>query len=165
MTDHDSLTSATLLDSTASDGAIGIIEITLPARWDGPPLHHHDFDEAFYVLDGELTFQLGDELATAGRGTLTFAPRGSHHTLANVTESPARYLLICTPGGFERMFLRLEARSAGAEPSPEMLEPFPPTIAVGPTIFERLDHRSVKTARPLKPNHVRSASVSDGNRT
>jgi quercetin dioxygenase-like cupin family protein len=139
MTDHESLTSTTLLDSAQSGDAIGVIEITLPARWDGPPLHHHDFDEAFYVLDGELTLQLGEELTTAGPGTLTFAPRGSHHTLANLAESPARYLLICTPGGFERMFRRLEARKAGTEPPADALEPFPPTITVGPTIFERLD--------------------------
>jgi quercetin dioxygenase-like cupin family protein len=139
MTDHASLTSTTLLDSHRSHDAIGIIEITLPAGWDGPPLHHHDFDEAFYVLDGELTFQVGDELATAGPGSLTFAPRGSHHTLANLADSPARYLLICTPGGFERMFMRLEANKAGAEPPPEALEAFPPTIVIGPTIRERLD--------------------------
>ena len=87
----------------------------------------------------QLTFQVGEELATAGPGSLTFAPRGSHHTLANLGDSPARYLLICTPGGFERMFIRLEARKAGAEPPAEALEPFPPTIVVGPTIPERLD--------------------------
>jgi quercetin dioxygenase-like cupin family protein len=139
MTDHESLTSTTLLDSRRSADAIGIVEIALPARWNGPPLHHHDFDEAFYVLEGQLTFQLGEELTTAGPGTLTFAPRGSHHTLANLGDSPARYLLICTPGGFERMFLRLEASKAGAEPPADALEPFPPTIAVGPTIFERLN--------------------------
>ena len=139
MTDHESLTSTTLLDSRRSHDAIGVVEIALPARWDGPPLHHHDFDEAFYVLDGQLTFQLGEDLITAGPGSLTFAPRGSHHTLANRGDSPARYLLICTPGGFERMFMRLEARKSGAEPPAEALEPFPPTIVVGPTIFERLD--------------------------
>jgi len=65
-----------LLRSEQSNGEVATIEIVLPAGSAGPPLHHHDFDEAFYVLDGELTFQLGEELATAGPGTLTFAPRG-----------------------------------------------------------------------------------------
>jgi quercetin dioxygenase-like cupin family protein len=36
----------------------------------GPP-HHHDFDEIFYVLEGELTFQLEDELFTRKRGVIT----------------------------------------------------------------------------------------------
>ena len=93
-----------LLRSEQSNGEVATIEIVLPAGSAGPPLHHHDFDEAFYVLDGELTFQLGEELATAGPGTLTFAPRGSHHTLANLSAADARYLLVCTPAGFERYF-------------------------------------------------------------
>jgi mannose-6-phosphate isomerase-like protein (cupin superfamily) len=111
-----------LLRSEQSDDRVGIVEVTVPAGWPGPPLHHHAFDEAFYVLDGELTFQLGDELATAGPGSLTFAPAGSHHTLANRGERPARYVLVCTPGGFERRF------------DPEPRQPYPETIVVGPQI-------------------------------
>jgi quercetin dioxygenase-like cupin family protein len=65
-------------------------------------LHHHDFDEAFYMVEGQMTFQLGDEVRTAGPGELVFAPRGSIHTLANHSEAVARYVLVCTPGGFER---------------------------------------------------------------
>jgi quercetin dioxygenase-like cupin family protein len=135
---HDTLIAKVLLDSARSDDAIGVVEITLPPAWDGPPLHHHDFDEAFYVLDGELTLQLGEDVTTAGPGSLAFAPRGSRHTLANTGDAPARYLLICTPGGFERMFARLEARAAREEPSAEALRPFPETVVVGPTLFERL---------------------------
>jgi mannose-6-phosphate isomerase-like protein (cupin superfamily) len=123
-----------LLRSERSREQAAVIEITVPGGWPGPPLHHHDFDEAFYVLDGELTFQLGDALATRGSGSLTFAPRGSHHTLANLAEGAARYLLICTPGGFERRFDRLEAERAGVAPPPEALRPYPETIVVGPQI-------------------------------
>jgi len=135
----ESLTSTVLLRSEQSDDHVSAIEIAVPAGWPGPPLHHHDFDEAFYVLEGELTFQLGDRLITAGAGTLTFAPRGSHHTLANLADGPARYLLVCTPGGFERRFDRRAAEEAGVEPSPEALKPYPPTTFVGPRIGERED--------------------------
>ena len=141
MSRHDTLTSHVLLDAATSPAA-SVIEVALPPAWDGPPLHHHDFDEAFYVLDGELTLQLGDEVRTAGPGSLTFAPRGSHHTLANMGDAPARYLLTCTPSGFERMFLRLEARAAGVPPSEEASKPFPETTVVGPTLFERLGKAS-----------------------
>ena len=113
-----------LLRTEESNDRVGIVEVTVPAGWPGPPLHHHAFDEAFYVLDGELTFQLGDELATAGPGSLTFAPAGSHHTLANRGEQPARYVLVCTPGGFERRF------------DPEPRKPYPETMVVGPQIGE-----------------------------
>ena len=88
-----------LLRSEESADAISIIEVTVPAGWDGPPLHHHAFDEAFYVLAGELTFQLGDTLATRGPGTPTFAPRGAHHTLANLGATEARYCSSAFPAG------------------------------------------------------------------
>jgi quercetin dioxygenase-like cupin family protein len=58
-----------LLRSEQTAGAIGAIEVRVPAGWEGPPLHHHAFDEAFCVLDGELTFQLGEELVTARAGS------------------------------------------------------------------------------------------------
>lgn len=134
---NDSLHSTVLLRSERSDEEVAIIEITVPAGWPGPPLHHHDFDEAFYVLDGRLTFQLGDELATADAGSLTFAPRGSHHTLANLSDADARYLLVCTPGGFERRFDGRAAEQAGLEPAPEASKPYPETIVVGPQIHRR----------------------------
>jgi quercetin dioxygenase-like cupin family protein len=114
------------LRSEESSDAVSMIELSVPAGWDGPPLHHHDFDEAFYVLDGELTFQLGEELETRGPGTLTFAPRGSIHTLANLGDGPARYLLVCTPGGFERRF-------------EEGRDDFPRATFVGPTIRARIE--------------------------
>src|SRR3954452_18969628 len=91
-----------LLRTEQSEDRVGIVEVTVAAGWPRPPLHPPDFGEAFYVLKGELTSQLGDELATAGPGSLTFAPSGSHHTLANRGTAPARYLLVCTPRGVER---------------------------------------------------------------
>jgi mannose-6-phosphate isomerase-like protein (cupin superfamily) len=134
---NTSPSSTVLLRSEQSDDHVSVIEIAAPAGWPGPPLHHHDFDEAFYVLEGELTFQLGDRLVTARAGRLMFAPRGSHHTLANLGDGPARYALVCTPGGFERRFDRLAAERAGVEPPPEALGPYPPTIVVGPQIGAR----------------------------
>ncbi len=50
-----------LLRGEDSDSTLSIAESTMPANAAGPPLHSHAFDEAFYILDGELTFQLADE--------------------------------------------------------------------------------------------------------
>jgi quercetin dioxygenase-like cupin family protein len=123
-----------LLRSEQTDGALAVTENTVPAGWPGPPLHHHDFDETFYVLDGELVFQLGQELHRARAGTLMFAARGTHHTLANHGAQAARYLLVITPPGFERYFDRLAAELTGTTPPPESHKPFPETITVGPQI-------------------------------
>src|SRR5262245_21259242 len=122
----------TLLRSEESGGAVSMVDVTAPPRWGGPPLHHHDFDEAIYVLDGKLTFQLGDELLTATRGQFLFASAGAVHTLANLADEPARYLLVVTPAGFERFFERMAAEAAGVEPPASALEPYPDTTMVGP---------------------------------
>jgi mannose-6-phosphate isomerase-like protein (cupin superfamily) len=128
-----------LLRSGQSDGEVSVTELAVPSDFAGPPLHHHDFDEAFYILEGVMTFQLGDELRAAGPGDLVFAPRGAHHTLANLSGAPARYLLVCTPAGFENRFARAAAEQAGEEPPSWALEPYPETIFVGPRIGERPD--------------------------
>jgi len=96
-----------LLRSEESDGVVSIVDNTVPANWPGPFLHKHDFDEAFYVLEGELTFQVEDAVITKRAGELAFAPRGVAHTLANHSDAPARYVLVCTPAGFERYFARM----------------------------------------------------------
>jgi mannose-6-phosphate isomerase-like protein (cupin superfamily) len=53
-----------LLRAEHSGGAVSEISSGSLPGFGGPPLHHHDFDEAFYVIEGKLTFQLGDELLT-----------------------------------------------------------------------------------------------------
>jgi quercetin dioxygenase-like cupin family protein len=134
MSKHKAFVPQVLLRAEQSDGAVAIVEITVPPRWEGPPLHHHAFDEAFYVLEGELTFQLGDDLQTAAPGGFVFARGGDVHTLANLTDAPARYVLVITPAGFERYFDRIAAEAAGTDPPASALEPYPETIVVGPQI-------------------------------
>src|SRR3954462_11515173 len=107
------LTPNVLLRSEETGGHVSVTEIVVPPHSAGPPLHTHDFDEVFYVLEGELIFQVERELSTKGAGELSFAPRNVPHALANHNDAPARYLLVCTPAGFERHWARLEAERAG----------------------------------------------------
>lgn len=46
-----------LLRSEQSGGQVAVIDLAAPAGFAGPPLHVHDFDETFYILEGEVTFQ------------------------------------------------------------------------------------------------------------
>jgi quercetin dioxygenase-like cupin family protein len=123
-----------LLRSEETGGNVSVTEIEVPAHSAGPPLHTHDFDEAFYMLDGELIFQVDEELVTRGAGELSFAPRNVAHTLANHSEAPARYVLVCTPAGFERHWARVAAEAAGVEPPQWALQPVPEVTVVGPPI-------------------------------
>jgi quercetin dioxygenase-like cupin family protein len=102
----------------------------------GPPLHSHAFDEAFYVVDGELTIQLNNKRTTAKDGDLVFAPGGVPHTLANPAATPARFLRVITPAGFEREFARRAAKEAGAEPPKWAQQPIPEVTYLGPRIDE-----------------------------
>ena len=68
----------------------------------GPPLHiHRREDEAFYVLEGEIAFQVGDQKISASAGTFLQAPRNIPHTYKNEGKSPVRMLVFIMPPGFE----------------------------------------------------------------
>ena len=123
-----------LLHGEQSGGHVSMMENVVAARSPGPPLHLHDFDEAFYMLEGELIFQVEDELFTKRAGELAFVPRNVAHALANQTDADARYLLVCTPAGLERLFARMEAASQDVEPPDWALQPPPEVIEVGPQI-------------------------------
>lgn len=128
-----------LVRSEQSSGRIGVIESVMPPNAAGPPLHTHDFDEAFYVLDGELTFHLDGKLIIAvGARQLAFAPGGQPHTFANRGTAAARFLIACTPAGFEREFARRAARNEGVDPPEWALQEVPPVTRVGPRIGEEL---------------------------
>ena len=129
-----SLRTHVLLRSEETGGHISVTEIVVPPHSPGPPLHTHGFDEAFYLLEGELVFQFDEALATKGAGELAFAPRNVAHALANHSDAPARYLLTCTPAGFERHWARIAAEAAGVESPEWALQPIPEVTVVGPPI-------------------------------
>src|ERR1700755_642504 len=84
-----------------TDGSLGLVEQQIPAGYPGPAMHvHPDFDETFYVIEGELGFRVGDQAYEAGPGSVAFVPRGTPHTFANPGQEPARSLVLATPGGF-----------------------------------------------------------------
>ena len=128
---------AVLLCGEETGGHVSLTEIVVPPHSPGPPLHVHAFDEAFYMLDGELIFQLGDALVTRRPGEVFFAARNVAHALANRSDAPARYVLVCTPAGFERHWARLAAAAAGVEPPDWALNPIPEVTVVGLQIAGR----------------------------
>jgi quercetin dioxygenase-like cupin family protein len=124
-----------------TDGHLGLVEETLSPGFDGPPLHVHPaFDELFFVLEGELTFQVRDELKTVSTGQWLLAPRGVPHTFANHSAQPARALIAVTPAGFERYFRLVSAQLTGTEPPADAFGPRPATEQVGPPIAR--EHRA-----------------------
>ena len=88
--------------AATSDGLAGddfvLVEWTAEVgrHWIAPLHAHHADDEAWYVLEGELGFRLGDEEVVAGAGSALMASRGTPHTFWNAGDVEARYLLVVT---------------------------------------------------------------------
>ncbi len=102
--------------------AFSQIEVDDP-RDTGPPLHvHHNEDETFYVLDGDVTFQVGDERIDVTAGDFLFAPRDIPHAYV-VRSERARMLVTASPGGVEQVFVSLGVPVTGSEPPAEAVMP------------------------------------------
>jgi quercetin dioxygenase-like cupin family protein len=101
-------------------GAYGLLE-TMAAPGSAVPAHiHHTEDEAFYVLEGELTIRIGGERRKAPTGTFAFIPRGSIHAVTNAGSRSARALVILSPAGFERAFAEMAQVMPRADTPPDM---------------------------------------------
>ena len=107
--------------------------------WQGgePPVHYHTReDEFFYVLEGEATFMVGEEIRRGGCGLFVWAPREVPHGFAFETER-VRMLAGFLPAGQEAVFHAFSApdpqRAPAAEPDPADLPNF--------AAMEALDNR------------------------
>jgi quercetin dioxygenase-like cupin family protein len=103
----------TIKSSGASTaGRVAVTEGLAP-RGSGSPLHvHHNEDEWFYVIEGELTFWVGGRVITAPAGSFVYGPRDVPHTFT-VSSEQARFLLVVEPAGFED-FVRALSEPAGS---------------------------------------------------
>lgn len=110
----------TLMRSTAktTNGGFGLMEHwSIPPGFASPYHRHHQEDEAFYVLEGEMAFVCDGKWMRGGPGTYVFGPRELAHGFKVVGDKPARMLLLCAPGGFESFVLEL-GQPADAPPVP-----------------------------------------------
>lgn len=88
-----------------TSGAYSVHDNMIPAGSPGPRPHiHRNHDEAFYVLEGELTVRVGPRTFTAPTGSFVMVPRGVVHQPSNPGTQPTRVLLIFSPAGMDRFF-------------------------------------------------------------
>jgi quercetin dioxygenase-like cupin family protein len=83
-------------------GQFTIIDVTCPPGLEVPLHVHHREDEAFWILAGEVTLYVGDDMVHAGPGDYAFGPRDVPHRYV-VGDSGCRMLFICAPAGFEHL--------------------------------------------------------------
>jgi quercetin dioxygenase-like cupin family protein len=82
-------------------GAFTIIEVGLPPGEMIPPHTHTREDECNFVLEGELTCDVGGEIVVAPAGSYVVKPRGVYHALCNAGTEPVWVIELHAPGGFE----------------------------------------------------------------
>lgn len=109
------------IPAAATGGSFSIGEQLLP-KGSAPPVHRHTReDEAWIVLDGEVTFFLDDERHEAGTGAYVFGPRGRAHTFLIESET-ARIATFILPGACEDFF-HATGRKAASPTLPPPSEP------------------------------------------
>jgi quercetin dioxygenase-like cupin family protein len=102
------------------DGLISAIEVTAP-RGSMPPLHVHDEDEGFYVVDGRVTLYAGDAVHELEVAESALAPRDVPHTFR--VESDTATLMVMSASGRFEDFVRAAGRPAAAPTLPPPAAP------------------------------------------
>jgi mannose-6-phosphate isomerase-like protein (cupin superfamily) len=97
-------------------GTFYLGEVLIEPGFPGPPPHVHDeLHDMFYVLEGTLTVQLGEEMREIGAGSFVCVPPGTVHTFSNPGSEPVRLLNLNTPAGWENYMRDLAAATAGGK--------------------------------------------------
>jgi mannose-6-phosphate isomerase-like protein (cupin superfamily) len=107
----------TLLDGGA-EATFSAQEWHASAGAGGIPVHvHHRTEEAFYVVDGAVALWRDDRSIVHQQGSYIVVPPGQPHTFWNPAETPATYLTVISPKGFERYLVELASglRDVAAE--------------------------------------------------
>jgi quercetin dioxygenase-like cupin family protein len=121
------------IKATAADtgGQMTIVEVTEHPGAEAPLHVHHRDDEGFWVLEGDVTFEVGGTTIEASAGDYVFGPRDIPHRFT-VGDRGCRMLFILVPGGIEDVI------RATSEPAPSRTLPPPPEAEPSPEQIEGL---------------------------
>jgi mannose-6-phosphate isomerase-like protein (cupin superfamily) len=93
--------------SAETNGQFSLIEQVAPPGF-ATPLHlHHGEDEAMYILDGTVTFFVGDQVINAAPGAFVYLPKDVPHAFRVVGDTPTRLLQLTAPAGIEQGFIEM----------------------------------------------------------
>ena len=116
-----------LATSEDTNGKYALWEALVPAGG-GPPPHVHSLEEeGFYVLEGEITFTIGNQRLIASAGMFANMPVGTSHSFKNEGDKPAKMLISIAPAGLEKMFFEVgvpvpPGATTAAPPTKEEIE-------------------------------------------
>ena len=103
-------------DGDETESGYSISEWWLEPNTRGPGAHSHDEDDVFYVIEGTISFLIGDRWIEATKGSFVLAPGGMTHDFENRSSSRAGVLNFSSPGDFERNMPAIVEYFAGNPP-------------------------------------------------
>lgn len=106
--------------SSETGGDMTVMEMTIPAGA-GPPPHTHPGSESVYVLEGNLRYQIGDDVIEGGPGSFFHIPAGVVENFEPVSD--IRVLVTYSPGGIEDFFAEAGEPAERHEVPPAPTEP------------------------------------------
>jgi mannose-6-phosphate isomerase-like protein (cupin superfamily) len=111
------------LSAEQTGGRLSVLEITEPPNAEAPLHVHHRDDESFWIVEGDVTFEVGGTTVHARAGDFAFAPHAIPHRYTVGSEG-CRMLFIMTPGGFEQLVRDMSV--------PAQARALPPAVAEEP---------------------------------
>lgn len=117
-----------------TNGAYALIHALVPPGGGPPPHIHSREDEAFFVLEGQLTIQVDGRTITATPGAWVTLPKGTLHAFKNTAPTAAKMLILVNPSGLEKYFAEVgrEATDKSAGPGPPSPAEIAKLLAVAP---------------------------------
>ena len=117
-----------------TDGKYAMWEAIVPPGGGPPPHVHSREEEGFYILEGEITFHIGNERIVAGAGMFANMTVGTPHSFKNESSQPAKMLISVAPAGLEKMFFEVgvpvpQGATTAAPPTKDEIEKL---LAVAP---------------------------------
>ena len=105
-----------LCEATETGGAWSLFEEQVPQGM-GPPPHRHDWDEAYYILEGEVDFHIDGAAVKSSAGDFNYLPRGTVHGFKGASPKTAKVLIFAAPAHGSEFFHELndEVRNIPAD--------------------------------------------------
>ncbi|SNS11730.1 Mannose-6-phosphate isomerase, cupin superfamily [Noviherbaspirillum humi] len=103
-----------LCEADKTDRAWSLMEVVLP-KHAGPPPHDHPWDEAYYVVNGQVKFLVGGKEQMVGAGEFLYTPGGTLHGFQGASDDPARVLIFDAPAHAESFFREVDREVKGPQ--------------------------------------------------
>lgn len=104
-------------------GVFSLFEELHPPGYETPMHIHRNEEEAFYVVEGEATFTVGEETISAKPGTFLYGPRDIQHKYKVEGSMPLKLLIMLLPAGGEQFFIESSVPADEFKLPPDTLAP------------------------------------------